>query len=1035
MNFAIKQSIRIFIAGTVILIIAIAVFYKLNYNNILNYQLNESKLIANEISKHIDKYIIEDVKKAKGIVVAPVIQNALSTSNEHFQSLSKKERDEEILQNNNKWKSIKDHNNSFILDYTNNSIAKYLKTLQSNAENEYGEIFLTNKYGALIASTAKLTTYAHGHKYWWQGSYNDGKGAVFLDDRGYDTSVDGYVLGVVIPIKKDNEIIGILKANFNIIGSTSTIIHNSQVRNHEKLKLIRSCGLIVFEEGLEPLSKRISDKLLKKIKHKSNEAFLFEDNGEKYVVGLSQISISSGMKNYKFGGNFESVDHKKGNSGESWIIIDFKPFSNIITQTKSIVSSLWIIGFLLLLAIAIISLLIGKRTAKPLKELLTQIERISKGDYGLEIITHRKDEIGELANSFNQMIAYLKESTTSITKLNNANQQLAISEDKYRSLVETIDEGIGNVDENEKFIFVNQTAADIFGYSKDEMLGKNLKELTSPEMFNKILDKTASRRKGNSSSYELQILRKNGEQKIIRIMTTPIFTKNGIHKGSFGVFHDITEHKYYEQQLIENTLALKKSENTYRLFTENTLDTIWSTDQHYNMTFVNKAIFQFLGYTPEEVLAMHLKQYTTAESFDKISRATEKLLSKFELGKMGQELIEIQQIKKDNSVIDKIETELLKMDKLKSIGTLAGGIAHDFNNVLTGIYGNVSLALMKLSENHPSYRFLTNAEKSINRASKLTSQLLTFSKGGSPIKKNINLTRIIKETALFDLSGSNLKPVFNFAQNVFTVKVDEGQMQQVFSNLTINAKQASPNSGHLYFSVNNCLVDDNEILDLKPGQYLKITVQDEGVGIAQKYIDKIFDPYFTTKQTGSGLGLATTYSIIKKHKGYLGIDSELGKGTKFTIYLPASKVKEIMKEEKAEIIVNKTHTLKVLIMDDEEVICEMLTEMIEMLGYEVDFVLDGEHAIDKYQDAIKNDEPFNIVIMDLTIPGGMGGKEAVKKILEINENAKVIVSSGYTSNSALAEYKSFGFIDIIGKPYTMPKLKETLNRVLDDDFS
>ena len=339
MNFAIRQSLKIFFASIFILMIAMVVFYKLNYNSFLNYELDETKVMAEKISRDIDQHLIEKVKKTKTIVAAPVITEALCKSNEHYKSLSNKKRDEEILQKNNKWMTIKDQNNSFILDYTNNEASKYLKILQHNIKGEYGEIFLTNKYGALVSSTAKLTTFAHGHKYWWQGAYNNGNGAVFLDDRGYDDSVDGYVLGVVVPIKKDNEIIGILKANLNILGSINTIIVNAQVKNHEKLKLIRSGGLIIFEEGLEPLSKRISNDLLKKIQAKPNCSFIFETEGDKFIVGCAEIKISSEMEAYNFGGDFESIDHKKGNCGESWLILDLNPFSNVIKQAAGIIST------------------------------------------------------------------------------------------------------------------------------------------------------------------------------------------------------------------------------------------------------------------------------------------------------------------------------------------------------------------------------------------------------------------------------------------------------------------------------------------------------------------------------------------------------------------------------------------------------------------------------------------------------------------------------------------------------------------------
>jgi len=440
MNFALNQSLKIFFTGILILMTAIVVFYKLNYNSVLNHQLEDSKLIAEKISKDIDQHLIEKVKKTKTIAAAPVITNVLSKSNKYYQSLSKKKRDEEILQENNKWKTIKDQNNSFILDYTNNEVSKYLKILQHNIKGEYGEIFLTNKYGALVASTAKLTTFAHSHKYWWQGTYNDGNGAVFLDDRGYDNSVGGYVLGVVVPIKKDNEIIGILKANLNILGSIDTIIVNSQMQKHEKLKLIRSGGLIVFEEGFEPLSKRISDDLQKKIQAKPNESFVFESEESKFVIGLAEIKISSEMEGYNFGGDFESIDQKKGNTGESWLILDFNPFSNIVTKTTGILSGLWFISLFLTIVFAITSFIIGRRAAKPLKELIIQTKQITKGDYNFNIVTTRKDEIGELAISFNQMTYYLNESTTSIDKLNIANQKLQTSEEKYRSLFDSMKE-------------------------------------------------------------------------------------------------------------------------------------------------------------------------------------------------------------------------------------------------------------------------------------------------------------------------------------------------------------------------------------------------------------------------------------------------------------------------------------------------------------------------------------------------------------------------------------------------------------------
>lgn len=380
------------------------------------------------------------------------------------------------------------------------------------------------------------------------------------------------------------------------------------------------------------------------------------------------------------------------------------------------------------------------------------------------------------------------------------------------------------------------------------------------------------------------------------------------------------------------------------------------------------------------------------------------------------------------------EAEIFKIKNLRSIGTLAGGIAHDFNNILTAIYGNISLALMETDENYPCYDLLNESVKSINRATRLTNQLLTFSKGGDPVKNQVNLVKLIEETAKFDLSGSNVKPHFNFPENPLNVNADKSQMHQVFSNLVINSMQASPDGGHLYISVENINLKKREKFNLAEGDYLKIVIQDEGLGIPKEHLGKIFEPYFTTKQAGNGLGLAIAYSIIKKHKGHIEIDSELGKGTTFSIYLPGTSEKEkIVEAEQKNDNTNKAKEAKILIMDDEEAIRTMLIKMLGRLGFKADAVCDGDMTIKQYKEALENNTPYDLIIMDLTIPGGMGGKQAVKEILKLDEKAKVIVSSGYANEKTIAEYSSYGFVDMIQKPYTLAKLKEIVLRVLAMD--
>ncbi|MEI8079265.1 MAG: ATP-binding protein, partial [bacterium] len=373
-----------------------------------------------------------------------------------------------------------------------------------------------------------------------------------------------------------------------------------------------------------------------------------------------------------------------------------------------------------------------------------------------------------------------------------------------------------------------------------------------------------------------------------------------------------------------------------------------------------------------------------------------------------------------------------QLQKLHSVGTLAGGIAHDFNNILMGVFGNLSLAKDELAEDHPSYAALEEAEKAMGRAVRLTKQLLTFAKGGDPVKEDVCLGTLIQDVAHFDLSGSPVKLVYQQPDDLWPAKVDKGQIQQVISNLTINARQAMPKGGCLYLTLENVTLPAGAVPGLRPGKYIKVTARDEGTGISPKNIDRIFDPYFTTKQTGSGLGLATTYSIIAKHGGHLGVVSELGQGATFTFYLPASEFPQA--EETPPPVApgpSLNCPVRVLVMDDEETVCLLVERMLTRSGYVVSTAPGGQETIASYQQAMKNGTPFDAVIMDLTIPGGSGGKDAIQKLLAIDPHAKVIVSSGYADSPVMANYADYGFKAVAAKPYTPNELRTVLAQVLN----
>ncbi|MEA1923223.1 MAG: cache domain-containing protein [Pseudomonadota bacterium] len=383
----------------------------------------------------------------------------------------------------------------------------------------------------------------------------------------------------------------------------------------------------------------------------------------------------------------------------------------------------------------------------------------------------------------------------------------------------------------------------------------------------------------------------------------------------------------------------------------------------------------------------------------------------------------------------KSEREIQRSRQLESIGTLAGGIAHDFNNLLTGIFGNISLAKNFLETDNKAFEFLDASEKSIGRATDLTAQLLTFAKGGAPMTKVQAIDEIIKKTAEFSLRGSKIKLHLDIEPGLWSAEVDKGQLSQVISNLVINAQQAMPDKGgNIYLRAENIHNQDTEKLLSSAERLIKISVEDEGCGIPSHLYDKIFDPYFTTRELGNGLGLATCHSIISRHDGLLTFTSETGHGSVFTIYLPAvEKVAILKKSEPFFEKVKFAHSLaeaRILIMDDEPHICQLLEQLLERFGAFTSTVDDGSQALSEYQQAFARGEPYDLVIVDLTIPGGMGGQETAEKILQLDPEARIVVSSGYANDPVMARYQDYGFKGRAIKPYQIAELKVELERVL-----
>ena len=500
------------------------------------------------------------------------------------------------------------------------------------------------------------------------------------------------------------------------------------------------------------------------------------------------------------------------------------------------------------------------------------------------------------------------------------------SEEKYRAIVENIEEGYYEVDLTGAFIFVNDSASRVFGYDKEEISGKKCRDFLDEHHGESIGDVfTQVRTTGKSvKAHQCRLTTGGGTKRDVEISISLVLDSSGHPVGFRGLCRDITD----------------------------------------------------------------------------IKRADE---------------------------------ELRKLEKLESLGVLAGGIAHDFNNILTALQGNIALAALSANGNDRVAQLLDEAEKASLRAQALTRQLLTFSKGGSPIKKPVSVEKLARGCCEFALTGSNVRCAFDFPAQLWSVEADEGQLGQVFSNLVINANQAMEKGGIVRVKGENVVLSNGHGLPLVAGKYVRISFTDQGCGIPAANLGKIFDPYYTTKQNGNGLGLASSYSIVKGHKGAINVESKPNEGSTFHVYLPAS-VKPVREEDHPD----DQPTMgkgRILLMDDDDAIRQLGSEALSLLGYETEVAEDGAEAVGLYLKARDSGRSFDAVILDLTVPGGMGGYEATQMLLQVDPSLKAIVSSGYSEDPVMAHYRDHGFSAIIKKPYSYRELGTTLRGLLSEQAS
>jgi PAS domain S-box-containing protein len=622
------------------------------------------------------------------------------------------------------------------------------------------------------------------------------------------------------------------------------------------------------------------------------------------------------------------------------------------------------------------------------------------------------------------------------------------NEEKFRKAFYLSPDAVNvNRFEDGRYVSVNQGFTRIMGYTEEELIGNTslgMKIWADPADREKLL--AGLRTNGSVENLETDFLTRQGERKRGLMSATLIDINGSPH--IISITRDITRQKLSEEALFAEREKLAVTLRSIG-------DGVIATDVEGRVTLMNEVAEQLCGCTLDEALGRPLSQVfiivdertrePRGNPVDMVLRtdtvielANHTLLIrrdgreyiiadsgapiKHQDGRTMGVVLVFRDITEKRKLLDHLD----RTQKLDSLGVLAGGIAHDFNNLLSGIFGYIEIARLYCQSESPAATYLAKALDVFTRASDLTRQLLTFAKGGIPSRKAAALRPILEKSVSFALSGSKVSAEFRIAADLPLCDIDAGQIGQVIDNLVINAQQAMPMGGTIIIAAGSTPDGEMPHPTLPKGNYVKISITDTGIGIPREILPRIFDPFFTTKHKGSGLGLATCYAIIQKHDGIIDVESEPGKGTTFSIIIPASRSKEEAAPEKP--LQSHSGSGKILIMDDQEFILDVATQLFNRMGYAVTQARDGSEALEVFGNARETGLPFRCIFLDLTIPGGTGGREAIAEMRKLDPDIPIFASSGYSDDPIMSRPREFGFTDSIRKPFRAMELADLMER-------